>query len=133
MKIICWNTQGVKKPQALQEVKFLIRTHKPDLIFLLETLVNETNICIILPKMEFDHYDFVPLVNHSRGIAVLWNNKNIHASTLLKEQRAIHMLVHDTKNAKNLIISGIYAPTQNRDTHEFWEHQFQLHNVIDIQ
>jgi len=59
MKIICWNTQGVKKPLALQEVKFLIRTHEPDLIFLLEILVNETNICRILPIMGFEHYDFV--------------------------------------------------------------------------
>ena len=67
MKIICWNTQGVKKPQALQEVKFLTRTHKPDLIFLLETLVNETNIFRILPKMGFESYDFVSAVNHSGG------------------------------------------------------------------
>jgi len=67
MKIICWNTQGAKKPQILQEVNFLIRTHKPDLIFLLETLVNETNIFRILPKMGFESYDFVSAVNHSGG------------------------------------------------------------------
>ena len=42
------------------------------------------------------------------------------------------MLVHDTKNAKNSIISGIYAPAQSRDKHDFWEHLSQLHNMIDI-
>jgi len=53
------------------------------------------------------------------NIMILFNNGNIYASILQKEQRAIHMLVHDTKNAKNLIISWIYAPAQNRDKHEF--------------
>ena len=120
MKIICWNTQGVKKAQVLQEVKFLTNTHKLDLIFLSETLVNETNICRILPQMGLEHYDFVSPVNHARGIAVLWNNGNVHASILLKEQREIHMMVHDTKNFKNTIESGIYAPAQNRDKNKFW-------------
>ena len=71
MKIICWNTQGVKKAQVSHEVKFLVRVHKPDLIFFLKTLVNDTNIHRILPQMGFDHYDFVPIVNHCGGIVVL--------------------------------------------------------------
>jgi len=119
MKIICWNTQGVKKAQVLQEVKFLTNAHKPDLIFLLETLVNDTNICRILPQMGFEHYDFVSPVNHFGGIAVLWKIGNIHVSILLKQQRVIHMMVHDTANAKNTIISEIYALAQNRDKNEF--------------
>jgi len=44
MKIISWNVQGAKKMQVLQEVKLLSRTHKPDMIFFLETMVNEKNI-----------------------------------------------------------------------------------------
>ncbi|KAJ8436279.1 hypothetical protein Cgig2_025708 [Carnegiea gigantea] len=45
--------------------------------------------------MGFDHFDFVLSVNHAGGIWALWNNKNCHASILTKENRAIHMLVHD--------------------------------------
>jgi len=41
MKIISWNVQGAKKDQVLQEVKLLSQTHKPDMVFLLETMVNE--------------------------------------------------------------------------------------------
>jgi len=36
-------------------------------------------------SFQADHYDFVPLTNHSGGIAILWNNGNIYASVLLKE------------------------------------------------
>ena len=36
-----------------------------------------------------------PPVNYLGGITVLWNNRAIHASVLLTEHRAIHILVHD--------------------------------------
>ena len=60
---------------------------------------------MILPHMAFDHFEYVPPNNHSGGIAVLWNNDNIHASVLRKDTRAIHLLVHDPEIAKNSIIS----------------------------
>ena len=97
MKIICSNTQSLKKPLALFKVKFLSIMHKRNLIFLLETLVNDNNFCTILPLMGFELYYFVSPANHLGGPIVLWNNGNIHASIL-----AIHMMVHDTKNAKSL-------------------------------
>ena len=99
----------------------------PDLVFLLETLINNNNIHRILPQMGFEHYDFSPPINHSRGIVILWNS-GIHASVLLKEQQVIHMLVHDTKNVKNLIILGIYAPAPNRDKNHSYEHLANAHH-----
>ena len=79
------------------------------MVFILETMVNTTNIQKILSQLGFEHYDFVPPINHSSGIAVLWNNGAIHASILLKEPRAIHILIHDLENSKNSIISGVCA------------------------
>jgi len=84
-------------------------------MFLLETLVNKKNILDILPKMRFDHFDYVEPVNHSGGLAVLWDNGIIHTSVLKKEQRAIHMLVYDTFKQCSSIISGVYAPAQSED------------------
>ena len=51
--------------------------------FILETMVNK-NILDILPKMGFEHFDYVEPVNHSGGLAVLWNNGTICASILKK-------------------------------------------------
>ena len=118
--------------QVIQEVKFLTRTQKPHMFFLLETMVNESNIRRILLQLGLEHFDFVLPVNHSGGITVLWNNGNIHASTLLKETRAIHMLIHDPVNAQNYIISGIYAVAQTRDKSVFWNHLVEPNNVIDL-
>ena len=44
MKIISWNVQGLKGVQVLQEITFLLRIHKPNMLFLIETLVNESNL-----------------------------------------------------------------------------------------
>jgi len=119
MRIISWNVRGAKKTQVLQEIAFLKRTHKPQLLFLLETLVNRKNILQILPKLGFDHYDFVDPVHHSGGLAVLWDNGTIQASVLKKDPRAIHMLVYDTIKKCNSIISGVYALAQLQDKDSF--------------
>ena len=44
MIIVSWNTQGAKKPHVLQEVQFLARTYRANMIFLLETMVNDKHI-----------------------------------------------------------------------------------------
>ena len=50
MKIVSWNVQGMKKSQVLQEILYLKRAHNPNIMFILETFVNSTNIKPILPK-----------------------------------------------------------------------------------
>jgi len=112
MKVICWNIQGIKKPQALQELLFLKHTQRPDILFILETLVTDKHLQTILPKLGFD---FVSPTNHAGGIAVLWNSGSIHASVLSKTNRAIHLLVHDNSAVQSSIVSGIYAPTQQQE------------------
>jgi len=56
MKIISWNVQGLKKPQVVQEIFLLKRKFNPDILFLLETLVNEKNLLRILPTLGFDFF-----------------------------------------------------------------------------
>jgi len=131
MKIVAWNVQGAKKCQLREEVKYLRLHHHPDLVFLLETMTAEEATQKILPTLGFDQYDYTLPINHSGGIWVLWNKKNILANVILKEDRAIHMLVLDNHSQKLSIISGIYAPAQSAQKDAFWAHLSNLHNVVD--
>ena len=63
---------------------------------------------------------------------MLWNNETICAPILRKEQRAIHMLVHDVEKKRNTIVSGVYAIAQQRNKDSFWSHFLQLNTVIDL-
>jgi len=131
MKILAWNVQGAKKRQIREEIRFLQKYQQPDMVFLIETMASDETAKLILPQLGFDHYDFTVPVNHSGGIWVLWNKRNILANVLLKEDRAIHMLVFDILIQKFSIISGIYAPAQTCHKDGFWTHLRNLNSVID--
>ena len=62
---------------------------------------------------------------------MLWNKKNIMANVLLKEDRAIHMLVFDVLVQKFSIISGIYGPAQHGHKDVFWNYLRNLNSIID--
>ena len=131
MKVLAWNVQGAKKSQIREEVKYLRRVQTPDLVFLLAIMASEATVQKILPLLGFDHFDYTLPVNHSGGIWVLWNKTNIMANVLLKEDRAIHMLVFDILLQKLSIISGIYAPVQPRHKDAFWNHLTNVNNIFD--
>jgi len=101
------------------------------LLFLIETLTSEDTTKQLLPQLGFDQFDYTLPVNHTGGIWVLWNKKNIMANVLLKEDRAIHMLVFDVVIQKFSIISGIYAPAQPGHKDVFWNHLRNLNAIID--
>jgi len=132
MKILSWNVQGVKKELFSEELRFIQKSLQPDLVFLLETMVSEANTKRIIPHLGFPCYDFVNPINHSGGIWVLWNNTNIKASVLIKEDRAIHMLVFEYLTQSFSILSGIYAPAQANKKEGFWTHLRHLNEVIDM-
>ena len=54
------------------------------------------------------------------------------ANVLIKEDRAIHMLVFEYSTQKFSIISGIYAPAQHSEKDPFWAHLRNLNDVIDL-
>ncbi|KAJ8435767.1 LOW QUALITY PROTEIN: hypothetical protein Cgig2_019186 [Carnegiea gigantea] len=86
---------GAKKHQLREEIKILNRKICPDILILLEMMTNEVNTHQIISKLGYDHFDYVLPENHCGGIWILWNNDNISVQVFLKEQRAIHLLVHD--------------------------------------
>ena len=83
IKIIGWDVQGVKKPQIWEEVCYISCSHRPDMLFLTETMVAGRMTLCLISQFGFDNYDFVNPVNHSAGMWWLWN---IVANVLFKEQ-----------------------------------------------
>jgi len=132
MKILAWNVQGAKKRQISEEIRFIQKAHQPDLLFLLETKVTEENTKRLIPHLGFQCHDFSNPINHSGGIWVLWNNTNIRANVLLKEDRAIHMLVFEYSSQKFSILYGIYAPAQASEKDAFWALLRNLNAIIDM-
>ena len=131
MKVICWNIQGAKKSQLRHEVGFINRTIKPDILILLETLVNCQNTDLIINQLGYRFSSTIPPVNHTGGIWLLWNDDNVDVSVVAKETRIIHCLVHDKLTAKECLLSAVYAPARENHKDAFWDHLQHLNDSID--
>ena len=59
MKIVAWNIRRVGCPDFLSQVKKLSRKFAQSILFLSETKVNASRSLNILPKLQFDNFDFV--------------------------------------------------------------------------
>jgi len=110
MKVVHWNIQGAKKPQLRLEVGFINRTIRPDILFLIETMVTKHHADQIIRTLGFSHYEKIPVENHFAGIWCLWNSINIDVTIMAKEPRAIHSHVMDKINTKQCLLTAIYAP-----------------------
>ena len=59
MKVMAWNVQGAKKHQIRDEIRVINQTHRPDLLFMIETMVSEQTTRKLIAKLGFEHFDFV--------------------------------------------------------------------------
>jgi len=74
-----------KKSHFQQEVGFINRTINPDILILLETMVNEYNAARIVKSLGSQFYDTIPPHNHAGGICLLWNTDNVEVPMVAKE------------------------------------------------
>ena len=103
----------MKKQQIREEIRCIVRPHKPNIVFLTETMVPKNLTQQLISTFGFEHYDYVNPVNYSGGMWVPWNNTNVLASVMIKEHRLIHTLVLNVKTQQMVTLSNIYAPIKN--------------------
>ena len=67
MKIVAWNIKGTRRADFLSQVKKLSRKFTPSIFFsfLSETKVNASRSLNVLPKLQFDSFNFVNHIGFS--------------------------------------------------------------------
>lgn len=76
MKIFSWNCRGLGNASAVRALCELIKTHKPDVVFLFETLVCARRIEEIRIRIGFAACFAVDCVGRSGGIGAFWREPN---------------------------------------------------------
>ena len=72
MKIVAWNIRGIGQSDFLSQVKKLVKKFEPNILFLLKKKINVGRSFDILPKLQFECFDFVnPLGFFRRFMVVL--------------------------------------------------------------
>lgn len=74
MNIISWNCRGIGNPQAECVLQDLVRTAKPQCVFLIETKCTSARIIKLKSLLGFDQMFVVDCNSRSGGLAFLWNN-----------------------------------------------------------
>ena len=75
MKILSWNVQGIGNPWTFNAINSHIREHKPDVIFLMETKLMNSQALALVEKLQFEKWLVVDRDGMSGGLLLAWNSE----------------------------------------------------------
>lgn len=85
MSCISWNYWGLGSPQVIHDQKALIRSHKPDILFLMETRLLMVHFSSLKMQLGFGHGFMVELSSLGGDLIMLWRKDlevQLHSYTL---------------------------------------------------
>ena len=74
MSYLSWKCRGLGNSRAVRSLCDLVKSHRPRILFLVETLVHEMKIEELRIKLGFSSKFLVNSIGHSGGLAMLWDS-----------------------------------------------------------
>ena len=74
MSCLSWNCRGLGNSRAVRSSCDLVKSHRPRILFLMETLVHEMKIEELRIKLGFSGKFAVNSIGHSGCLAMLWDS-----------------------------------------------------------
>lgn len=72
MSLLSWNYRGLGNPHAVRVLRDMLKSHKPDLVFLSETLSVSNKIEELSSRFGFSNFFSVDRQGRGGGIEVMW-------------------------------------------------------------
>ncbi|XP_074335942.1 uncharacterized protein LOC141673107 [Apium graveolens] len=120
MNILSWNCRGLGNPRSVWILGDLIKSRKPNFLFLSETLVMSDKIKELCFKFKFVKYFVVDCIGRSGGLAILWR-KNFDCSVLDSSANHIDVQVNSFGNVqwRMTCFYGFPERSRRRDSWNF--------------
>ncbi|XP_052486336.1 uncharacterized protein LOC128041067 [Gossypium raimondii] len=119
MKIICWNVRGLGSPRAVRKLRFLLKQNNPQLVFLMETIVNEKRMEAIRRRCGFTNGLEVGAVGTRGGICLAWREEvQIHLKSLSTSH--IDVLVKGEGAHEDWRFTGFYGSPYSQNKNASW-------------
>ncbi|XP_057785551.1 uncharacterized protein LOC131003090, partial [Salvia miltiorrhiza] len=117
MNLISWNCRGLGHPLAIPTLRELVRVHRPDFIFLCETISHKHRIEEIKIRLNFEGCFAIDCIGRSGGICLLWKS-SAHCKLIGYSQNHIDMIITDTKG--DWRFTGFYGFPKRGRRRESW-------------
>ena len=119
MILLSWNCRGMGNLCAVRILGDLIKSHKPSLLFLSETLVTGESIAELCSKFGFSDYFAVDRVGQGGGLAVFWRN---NFSCKIVNSSSNHIDVHVMeRNLPAWRLTCFYGFSERAHRQESWD------------
>lgn len=119
MKLICWNVWGLGKDHAFQELKRILREHKPEIIFLCKTKLKVQLMNRKTEALNFQNCLVVDSYGKRGGLALMWS-KNITVDVKSYIKHNIDAIVQ-CKEDGLWHCTRVYGHPKTKEKKHIWE------------
>ncbi|GLT56367.1 hypothetical protein SLA2020_294110 [Shorea laevis] len=119
MKVVTWNSRGVKNGPFRRECKELIKMHCPDIICFLETKANSSTTALnFMRRFGFDRDHQVFSQGMAGGIWLFWRSSVVCLDVLHSSSQLIHCVVSQQQVTCLFTFVYVQPPVTQKDI--FW-------------
>ncbi|XP_074373955.1 uncharacterized protein LOC141714329 [Apium graveolens] len=116
--MIGWNYRGVGSSWTIRILKEIITSHRPDLLFLSETLIVSNKIEALASKLGFVNYFSVDKQGNGGGLAMFWKH-NLVCNVFDSSTNHIDLIVKK-RNGGEWRLMGFYGYPERERRQESW-------------
>ncbi|KAF7134615.1 hypothetical protein RHSIM_Rhsim08G0178900 [Rhododendron simsii] len=121
MVMLSWNVQGMGRPLTFQILQGLCTTHRPLVVFLMETKNKRSTLEKIRMKLQYNNGCYVDPIGKSGGLALWWSDE-VTIDVRFKSKNIFHCVVNWPRISTPFLITFIYAPPVWVDWLSFWNY-----------
>ncbi|XP_057779546.1 uncharacterized protein LOC130998129 [Salvia miltiorrhiza] len=118
MNAISWNCRGLGQPLAVPILSELVRVHKPQFIFLCETISTRSRMEEFRVKLNYEGCFTVDCVGRSGGLCMLWKSSSL--CTLIGYSNN-HIDMHVSDSRGDWRFTGFYGFPERTRRRESWQ------------
>lgn len=116
MNVLVWNCRGLGSPTSVQVLVDLIRTKKPDIAIIIETMVSSNKLQPIKTKLGFEGMFAVDSRGLSGGLVCFWR-RGLMVTIKSFSSRHIDMNISENGIEEGWRLTGFYGVPDRRQRH----------------
>jgi hypothetical protein len=119
MRLLCWNYRGFGSDATVGELCWLVRVHRPSLLFLSETKMRDSRVRSFMWSLGYSGCYAVSSSGLSGGLALFWLS-SVPVTVMPCNARCIDVQI-SPENGIKWRATFVYGEPRKELRHEFWE------------